>query len=250
MPIEIPELVLSYSRLPDTSLCAIVRDEMINPAGGIQRFVESTVPFVEEAIIADTGSVDGTRQVLEAMRDIYKNLRVIDIPFEGYATTRNKALSYVKTKRALILDADELITHETPDNDWLTMRNFIEEYDHDNYIFLFDVISPHTISEKEKCGHQIRLFNNSIKNPFIKELWEKVNMSKFIFPKAMPISIKHFLPSPFSLKMKVEEWYMDSIDGKENYSETERLEAWKEAPSNFPFFESWKKYNPRRDNYK
>ena len=48
--------------LPNTSLCAIVRDEMMNPAGGIADFVDSTVPFVEQAVIVDTGSLDGTRQ--------------------------------------------------------------------------------------------------------------------------------------------------------------------------------------------
>nr|MBP7708770.1 hypothetical protein [Candidatus Pacearchaeota archaeon] len=51
--------------LPDTSLCAIVRDEIINPAqlpgkSGIRSFVESHVPYVEQAVIVDTGSVDGT----------------------------------------------------------------------------------------------------------------------------------------------------------------------------------------------
>lgn len=34
--------------LKDISLCAIIRDEMMNPAGGITRFVNSHVPFVEE----------------------------------------------------------------------------------------------------------------------------------------------------------------------------------------------------------
>ena len=31
--------------LPDTSLCAIVRDEKMNPAGGVVDFVDSTMPF-------------------------------------------------------------------------------------------------------------------------------------------------------------------------------------------------------------
>lgn len=51
--------------LPNTSLCSIVRDELMNPAGGIKDFMECIVPYVERAVIVDTGSLDGTREVLE-----------------------------------------------------------------------------------------------------------------------------------------------------------------------------------------
>ncbi len=62
--------------LPETSLCAIVRAEMMNPSGGIVNFLESTVPFVEEAIIVDTESIDGTRDALEKFKRKFSNLRV------------------------------------------------------------------------------------------------------------------------------------------------------------------------------
>ena len=45
-------------KLPNTSLCAIVRDEVINPAGEIADFLETILPFVEEAVVVDTGSID------------------------------------------------------------------------------------------------------------------------------------------------------------------------------------------------
>ena len=57
--------------LKNTSLCVIVGDEMINPAGGIQSFL-------------DTGSIDGTRQVLKDTRKSYPHLRVFDHPFQGW----------------------------------------------------------------------------------------------------------------------------------------------------------------------
>ena len=75
--------------LPDTSICAIVRDEIMNAAKGIVDFVESTVPFVEEAVIVDTGSKDGTREALEELSAVYPNLRVLDRPFDDYASSRN-----------------------------------------------------------------------------------------------------------------------------------------------------------------
>src|SRR3989338_2370650 len=98
--------------LPDTSLCSMVRDEEMNPAGGIERFVETIAPHVEEAIIVDTGSLDRTKEILIDLRNKHKNLKVCECLFNSFAQARNVALSYVRTKRALILDADEIIDEE------------------------------------------------------------------------------------------------------------------------------------------
>ena len=43
--------------LNNVTLVAIVRDEMINPAGGIEDFVNLAVPFVEKAVIVYTRSI-------------------------------------------------------------------------------------------------------------------------------------------------------------------------------------------------
>ncbi|MBM3247524.1 glycosyltransferase, partial [Candidatus Pacearchaeota archaeon] len=101
--------------LPYTTLCAIVRDEMINPAqlpgkSGIRSFVESHVPYVEQAVIVDTGSVDGTRQELEQLQAEFPNLKVQYAKFEGYAQARNLSIDLAETPRVLVLDADEVIT--------------------------------------------------------------------------------------------------------------------------------------------
>src|SRR3989338_11169897 len=78
--------------LPNTALCAIVRDELMNPAGGIENFVRLNVPHVEEAVIVDTGSVDGTREKLEELREQYPHMKVFDHPFDGFANSRNYSL--------------------------------------------------------------------------------------------------------------------------------------------------------------
>jgi len=95
--------------LKDTSLCAIVRDEKMNPAGGVERFLRCHLPYVEEAVVVDTGSVDGTREILDQMTKEFSHLKVYDTKFEGFAQARNVSLEKVKTKWALVLDADELI---------------------------------------------------------------------------------------------------------------------------------------------
>ena len=114
--------------LEDVSLCAIVRDEKMNPAGGIQRFIESHVPFVEEAVIVDTGSKDGTREILEELESRYSNLRIFDHPFDGYGPSRNYSLEKANCKYVLVLDADELLTQTQPINDWKIIHKKIKGF--------------------------------------------------------------------------------------------------------------------------
>ena len=236
--------------LPDTSLCAIVRDEKMNPAGGIEKFVDSHVPYVESAVIADTGSIDGTREILEEMQSKYSNLKVVDIPFNGYADARNRSLKYVQTKRALILDADELLTYKKPQNDWKILKQFIEHNPSKTYRFLFEFIFPEGITRTTTSGHTLRLFEVSVsENPFMREVWELFNLpneEKPVYVK--DVTIKHFVPEREAIKVKVQEWY----GGEDNYifsSQKELIQNWQIPPSIRKGFQKWKKFNPRRDNY-
>jgi len=241
--------------LPDTSLCAIVRDEMMNPAGGIERFVNAHVPYVEEAIIADTGSVDGTREKLEELQGKYSNLRVVDIPFEDYASARNESLVHVRTKRALILDADELLTHDKPQNDWQILKEIIEEQRHSIYSFEFLTISPSGKDYNQLNVHNKRLFNvNHFSNReiFMGEFWESLSyMSKG--HKVHSVQIKHFVPSNEDTEKKHDNWYLaletNSVKERDALM-AKRLKLWKQtSPSQIEGFNDWKQYNPIRDNY-
>jgi len=234
--------------LSDTSLCAIVRDEKMNPAGGIEKFVESHVPYVEQAVIADTGSVDGTREILEEMQAKYFNLKVVDIPFNGYADARNQSLKYVETKRALILDADELLTHQKPQNDWKILKDFIQHNRSKAYRFFFDNVYPNWTERGTIKGHTLRLFDVSIsENPFERVCWETFKLpsnEEIIFINGL--SIKHFLPKGESIKIKNHEWY------KENYltSDKDLIQNWQVIPPSMrEGFADWKKYNPQREDF-
>ncbi len=96
--------------LPKTALCAIVRDEIMNCAGGIVDFINSTVPYVEEAIVVDGLSTDGTREALEGLKLKYPHLQVFDRQFRTFPEQRNYSLDLASKDYALILDADELLT--------------------------------------------------------------------------------------------------------------------------------------------
>lgn len=95
-------------QLSDVTLTMIVRDELMNPAGGLHTVLSRHLPYFENVVVLDTGSVDGTRQLLEHMTGEYPQLRVYDAKFEGYGPARNTANSHVKTEYTLMLDADEV----------------------------------------------------------------------------------------------------------------------------------------------
>jgi glycosyltransferase involved in cell wall biosynthesis len=229
--------------LPDTSLCAIVRDEIMNPAGGIADFAESTVPFMEEAVIVDTGSVDGTRQALEELSGKYKNLRVYDHKFNGYALSRNVSLSHIKTKRAFVLDADERLTKEG----FEILKNEIEEFDVDkyNFRFLFVYEDSETISNSV---HNPRLFEMRIKPVYTGKWCESMQMEED-YKQSLHLSrteILHFLSSLEAHEYKTEEWYgmlFSSMDNKP-YIHTSLV------PSRMKHFSDWKRFNPRRNDYR
>ena len=107
--------------LPNTILCAIVRDEMTNPAGGIESFLDAHLPHFEQAVIVDTGSTDGTLQYLQKRQEKERKLKLLAHSFTGFDTARNTYLEEVRRRFSgevgvLSLDADELLTTEEAQN--------------------------------------------------------------------------------------------------------------------------------------
>lgn len=226
--------------LKDVSLCSIVRDEKMNPAGGIQRFVESHVPFVEEAVIVDTGSIDGTREILEELENWYPHLKVFDHKFNRYGPSRNVSLKKAETKYALILDADELLTSEKPTNDWKNIQDYITAKEFAT--LLFDVENVY-FDEYYTAGiHAERFFINDGDLFFEYEAGEYLNK---LGGKESGISIKHFLPSLKGRILKQKNWYKKQFDGI--YSGAKLVNNG--LPAQTKGFKEWKRYNPKRENY-
>jgi glycosyltransferase involved in cell wall biosynthesis len=98
--------------LKDITLCSIVKNEEHNTAGGLKRFLEAILPYVGEAVIVYSPSQDNTQQILEKATESFPNLRIFQKKFDGYANLRNHGVKRVRTKYALTLDADELLTAE------------------------------------------------------------------------------------------------------------------------------------------
>jgi len=223
--------------LPNTSLCAIVRDEKINPAGGIKKFVEAHVPYVEEAVIVDTGSIDGTREILEELESKYSNLKVYDHKFNGFADARNYSLEKVNTKYSLVLDADELITSDRPTNEWWKILDAIHnKTDEKSFTFEFRNVRPNEDYASIDCWYSRLFLTKEVK--FYGKLWENHNHALVHFnPREAIAKITHFLPSEENHLKKREDWY-GSFENKIDNNL---------SPSKIETFKLWKNYNPLRE---
>jgi len=83
----------------------IVKDEI----RCIDRCLSTIAPHLDEIVIVDTGSTDGTRERLDTWADAFPDvMRIFDIPWNGhFAEMRNKAHELIESDFILIIDADE-----------------------------------------------------------------------------------------------------------------------------------------------
>lgn len=90
------------------SLCMIVRDE----EDVLGRCLDSAADLVDEIVIVDTGSQDGTGDIARRYTD-----RVYDFPWiDDFAAARNAAFGYATCGYCLWLDADDVLLE--PDREW------------------------------------------------------------------------------------------------------------------------------------
>ncbi len=83
------------------SLCMIAKNEELL----LSSCLESVKGFVDEIIVVDTGSVDGTKEVA-----LSYGARVVDYNWnDDFAAARNESLNYATGDWILVLDADEML---------------------------------------------------------------------------------------------------------------------------------------------
>ena len=233
--------------LPDTSLCAIVRDEKMNPAGGIERFIKSIAPHVEEAIIVYTGSLDGTREILDEQTLVFSNLKVYDYKWNGYADARNASLNKARTKYTLVLDADEIILQEDfigiLEKMWEIGFLFPRRLDpfRNKYLglkFSFLCITFGDAKDFQNySGHKQRFFQikNSCYHGFSGEFLQESCLHYSNQFLSLEKNILHFLPDYLALEKKESKWYGTDMSC---------------SPSQIAEFNLWKQYNQKRDLYR
>ena len=95
--------------MAELSLCMIVKNE----ESRLAQCLESVQGAVDEIVILDTGSTDGTKEIARRFTD-----RVIDYAWEDdFAAARNASFSYATKPYILWLDADDVL--DAPERDKL-----------------------------------------------------------------------------------------------------------------------------------
>lgn len=99
-------LILCITFSLDATICLnmIIKDESLV----IRRCLESVKPFIDYWVIVDTGSTDGTQEIVrEVMKDLPGELH--ERPWVDFAYNRNEAISLAKGKGDYLffIDADE-----------------------------------------------------------------------------------------------------------------------------------------------
>lgn len=231
---------MANSTLEDTTLATIVRDEFMNPAGGVELWLRCTLPHVPQAVVVDTGSVDGTRDVLADLSKEFPHLRVYDHKFDGFAKSRNVSLSHVRTPWVLIQDADELLEPE----DFTRLQEFRRENPAWGYEFTFEELFADV--------GEAKMQNVSVLNPrLFKRLYEEkavlfkshqMRVDENLPSKLGPcinvegITIKHFLATKKAEKLKHTKWYREAT-------------LLTEQPLTIGKRDGWKAFNPQRHRF-
>jgi glycosyltransferase involved in cell wall biosynthesis len=222
--------------LTNVCLTSIVKDELINPAGGIEDFVHCSVPFVGKAIIIDTGSTDGTLEKLNELTKQYEHLTVIQRDFTGFANDKNyllKLSSNYGYDWSLFLDADERLTPKDFEDINISrnkLRNTTFYAINLQYLNLTPTGEINVRTIPQKIVDNYGAFFDSVKAFSGEELKLREGCEEEIF---LPNYVKHFLQNTNALALK-NKWYQ--LMQSQNYQEANKL-----------YTENvWKKLNPRR----
>lgn len=79
----------------------------LNEADNIERCIRSLTGVADEIVVADSGSEDGTIEIAGKL-----GARVLQVEWEGFATTKNKANQAAQFDYILSLDADEELSEQ------------------------------------------------------------------------------------------------------------------------------------------
>ncbi|NBC02029.1 MAG: glycosyltransferase [Bacteroidetes bacterium] len=99
---------------PSLSLCMIVKNEAEN----LERCLETARPHVEEIVIVDTGSTDGTQAIAQRHADVFDEIEWPD----SFSKARNHSFDLSSGDYNIWLDGDE---HMPDPADWRKVRRAI-----------------------------------------------------------------------------------------------------------------------------
>ncbi len=134
---------------PLLSLCMIVKNE----AEYLETCLKLARPHVDEIVVIDTGSTDGTQDIARRYADVFEE---IEWP-NSFAAARNYSLDRASGQYILILDGDEYIADF---NGWKTLRLVLQEQQIAGILLRIRNLLPANGFVQEDVVFQERIFPN------------------------------------------------------------------------------------------
>jgi len=161
--------------VPTISLCMIVKNEEKR----LPQCLDSVKDYVDEIIIVDTGSGDGTVDIASEYTD-----KVYFHPWEGhFSKHRNQSIKYATKDWIFILDADEMLLKECAQ----TVRESIQDESIDSvYVVVKNAFDQ---GSGEAVHNSIRIFRNNGKIHYEGRVHNRVVGTEK--SKIYPITILH-----------------------------------------------------------
>jgi tetratricopeptide (TPR) repeat protein len=97
----------------------------------IDRMLDTIVGRLDQIVIMDTGSTDGTLERLRQWESVWPSITVVEEPWDGsFSSMRNKVQAYMTTDFLFIIDADEWMpipNRGTSKDPWTLIERAIQE---------------------------------------------------------------------------------------------------------------------------
>jgi glycosyltransferase involved in cell wall biosynthesis len=135
---------------PTLSLAMIVKNE----AEHLEKCLSTARPHVDEIVVVDTGSTDGTQAIAQRYADVFEEIEWPD----SFSVARNHSFDLASGDYIMWLDGDE---HIADDEQWYGIRRVLREEDGIAGIqFMVRNLVPENQILEADCMHQVRLVKN------------------------------------------------------------------------------------------
>lgn len=174
------------------SLCMIVRNE----EDVIERCLKSTLSFVDEIIVVDTGSTDKTKQIVSKYTSQLYDFKWID----DFAAARNFSFSKATGDYIMWLDADDVVTPINA-NKIVALKN---SYDPKTDIFMFKYnVAFDQNNQPTFTYYRERIIRNSNQYKWESPIHEVIPLNGNIVYQDISIEHKKLKPSQPGRNLKI-----------------------------------------------
>ena len=161
---------------PSLSLCMIVKDE----EKSLARCLDSVKEYVDEIVIVDTGSKDGTVEIARR----YTEKVYIHAWENDFSKARNQSMDHATGEWIFIMDADEVLM---PGSGAL-LRKAIEDPTAEG--FLVHVLNVFNHATSQASVNQLRLFRNRETIRYVSIVHNRIEGCRW--SRALPVKIFHY----------------------------------------------------------